>query len=84
MIDRALPFLNSLAEESDGDDSLQNELAESYRKLGEIQGHPYFANVGDVAGGILSFRRSIDIGEKLVSRNPTNQPANFGESNGQL
>ncbi|MBK7511667.1 MAG: serine/threonine protein kinase [Chloracidobacterium sp.] len=73
VIDRALPFLNSLAEESDGDDSLQNELAESYRKLGEIQGHPYFANVGDVAGGILSFRRSIDIGEKLVSRNPTNQ-----------
>ena len=73
VIERALPFLDSLAEESEEDESLQNELAESYRKLGVIQGHPFLPNVGDVAGAIESFRKSIKIGEKLTRLNPANQ-----------
>ncbi len=77
VIERALPFLDSLAEESADDDSLQSELAESYRKLGEIQGHPSFPNIGDVSGGIESFRKSIRIGENLVRRNPGNRDYRF-------
>ncbi len=73
VIERALPFLDRLAAESGEDDSLQDELAQSYRKLGEIQGHPDFPNVGDVAGAIKSFRKSIEMGEKLVLRDPVNQ-----------
>ena len=77
VIERALPFLDSLAAESAHDDSLQNELAESYRKLGEIQGHPTFPNIGDVAGAIESFRKSIRIGTELVRRNPDNHGYRF-------
>ncbi len=77
VIERALPFLDSLAEESADDDSLQNELAESYRKLGEIQGHPTSPNIGDVAGAIESFRKSIRIGTNLVRRNPGNRIYRF-------
>jgi eukaryotic-like serine/threonine-protein kinase len=77
IIDRALPFLDNLAQEAADDDSLQNELAESYRKLGEIQGHPAFPNLGDVSGGIESFRKSIKIGKELVRRNPTNRKYRF-------
>jgi eukaryotic-like serine/threonine-protein kinase len=77
VIDKALPFLDNLAQEAADDDSLQNELAESYRKLGEIQGHPAFPNLGDVGGGIESFRKSIKIGEELVRRNPTSREYRF-------
>ena len=73
VVDRALPFLDNLALEAADDDSLQNELAESYFNLGMIQGHPAFPNIGDVAGGIESFRKSIKIGEEIVRRNPTNR-----------
>lgn len=72
VIDRALPFLDNLALESGDDDSLQSELAESYYNLGMIQGHPSFPNIGDVAGAIGSFRKSITIGEVLVRHEPTN------------
>ncbi len=72
VIDRALPFLDNLALESADDESLQNELAESYYKLGVIQGHPSFPNIGDVAGAIGSFRKSIRIGEELVKHDTTN------------
>lgn len=72
VIERALPYLDNLSQESQGDDSLQNELAESYRRLGMIQGHPLFPNIGDVKGGVESVRKAIKIGEELVKRNPTN------------
>ncbi|MBP6005091.1 MAG: serine/threonine protein kinase [Pyrinomonadaceae bacterium] len=77
VIERALPYLDDLAREAADDDSLQNELAKSYRQLGEIQGHPSFPNIGDVSGGIDSFRKAIVIGNELVSRNPNNREYRF-------
>ena len=77
VIDRALPYLDDLAREAADDDSLQNELAKSYRQLGEIQGHPSFPNIGDVSGGIESFRKAIVIGNELVRRNPANREFRF-------
>jgi hypothetical protein len=34
--------LNNLSQESAADPTLKSELAEAYRRLGEIQGHPSF------------------------------------------
>lgn len=72
VIEKALPFLDNLSKENANDDSLQSEIAESYLKLGMIQGHPSFPNIGDVKGGVESLGKAIKIGEDLVKRNPTN------------
>ncbi len=77
VIGRALPFLDELAQEATDDDSLQNELAESYCNLGEIQGHPSFPNIGDVSGAVESFGKAIRIAGDLVLRDPKNRNYRF-------
>ena len=82
VVSRALEYLNNLSAESAGDDaSLQNELAEAYRRLGEIQGHPSFSNLGDVKGSIESFTRARDIGARLVRDNPADKEYRFNLAN---
>ncbi len=67
MVGRALTYLDSLAAESGGDASLQRELADGYVKVGDAQGHPTSANIGDSAGATLSYDKAIAIGRGLVT-----------------
>jgi serine/threonine protein kinase/Tfp pilus assembly protein PilF len=67
VVKRALEYLNSLAREAGNDRSLLRELATAYQKVGDVQGNPYHSNIGDTAGAIESFRKSLAIREKLVA-----------------
>lgn len=67
VVNESLAYLNSLADESADDPSLQRELAEAYHKLAEIQGVPGGSNLGDKAGAAESFRKAIAIRESLVA-----------------
>ena len=69
---RAREYLDSLAKESGGDDSLLRELATGDPKVGDVQGNPYDSNLGDTAGAIESYRKSLAIREKLAKDNPSN------------
>lgn len=68
IVDRALQYLDSLNNESSGDASLQRELATAYEKVGDIQGNPYFANLGDTEGALASYRKATAIREGLGKR----------------
>jgi tetratricopeptide (TPR) repeat protein/predicted Ser/Thr protein kinase len=46
-VERSLGYLNRLAAESTQDDSLKLEVADGYRRLGDVLGNPYRANLGD-------------------------------------
>ncbi|MGA9772485.1 MAG: protein kinase [Blastocatellia bacterium] len=72
VVKRALEYLNSLAREAGRDHSLLRELATAYQKVGDVQGNPYHSNIGDTEGAIESFRKSLDIREKLVADEPAN------------
>ncbi len=65
LVTRALEYLDSLAEESGDDPSLQRELASAYEKVGDIQGNPYVANLGDTDGALGSYRKALAIREAL-------------------
>ena len=68
LVKRALEYLDSLAQESSGDLTLQGELATAYVKVGDIQGNPFTANLGDIDGALQSYQKSLAIREALLAR----------------
>src|SRR4029077_11331873 len=75
LVKRALEYLNSLAQEAGGDVSLQRELAAAYVKVGNVQGNPDNANLGDTNGALKSYREAQNISGQILSANPTDSEA---------
>jgi len=69
LVGRALEYLDSLSREAKGDVSLQRELAAAYEKIGDVQGQPRQANLGDSAGAESSYRKALAIRESLAAAN---------------
>ena len=59
VVRRALEYLDSLAKESSGDRTLRRELAEAYRRVGDVQGNPFMPNLGDFRGAAESYGKAI-------------------------
>jgi non-specific serine/threonine protein kinase/serine/threonine-protein kinase len=72
LVTRALEYLDSLSQEAKGDASLQRELAVAYLKIGDVQGQPRQASLGDRAGAEASYRKGLAIREALVAADPRN------------
>ena len=68
--DRALHYLDTLSQESAGSPDLQRELATAYERVGDVEGNPYFANLGDTAGAIQSYRKALRIRLDLAGDHP--------------
>jgi eukaryotic-like serine/threonine-protein kinase len=69
--DRALHYLDTLSQESAGSPDLERELATAYERVGDVQGNPYFANLGDTAGAIQSYRKALRILLDLAGDHPS-------------
>lgn len=67
IVTRALEYLDRLAADSSGDDALQLELAGAYLKVGDVQGRPYAANLGDSAGALRSYLKAAEIAAPLAA-----------------
>jgi predicted Ser/Thr protein kinase len=67
LVKDALVYLDKLSRDS-GDASLQRELVEAYVKIGNVQGNPYYPNLGDTAGALASGKKAVTAGERLVAR----------------
>jgi tetratricopeptide (TPR) repeat protein len=57
IVTRALEYLDSLSQGADTP-ALRRDLAVAYRKVGDVQGNPYVANLGDTAGALQSYRKA--------------------------
>jgi tetratricopeptide (TPR) repeat protein len=68
VVSRALQYLDKLSHDPAGGPALQLELAEAYSKIGDVQGKPYTANLGDSAGAIASYTKAAEIASSLVER----------------
>jgi non-specific serine/threonine protein kinase/serine/threonine-protein kinase len=66
VVKRALEYLDSLAREASNDAELQSELATAYERVGNIQGNPNSANLGDPAGALLSYQKALTLREALA------------------
>jgi serine/threonine protein kinase len=65
MVKDGLEYLDNLSAESSDDDTLLRELAAAYEKVGNVQGAPYRANLGDYTGALISQNKALAIRAKL-------------------
>jgi eukaryotic-like serine/threonine-protein kinase len=72
LVSTALEYLERLADEAGDDRDLLSELASAYVRLGDIQGNPYTANLGNTAGALKTYSDALDILRNLVSIEPEN------------
>lgn len=73
LIVKALEYLDSLSREAAGDASLRQELATAYEKMGDVQGRPDGANIGDTASALASYRKSLALRESVLASDPGNR-----------
>jgi len=67
IVERAVEYLDSLVQESRGDPSLQRELAAAYKRIGDVQGGPFAANVGDTTAALKSYQKALEIRQSLLA-----------------
>lgn len=72
LVKRALEYLDSLAAEAGSDVTLQRELADAYEKIGDVQGNPYGANLGDFAGAAATAAKLVEIRQAIYDRQRSN------------
>jgi eukaryotic-like serine/threonine-protein kinase len=70
LVRRALVYLDNLAAESRENTPLEMELAGAYLRIGDVQGLPYRANLGDTAGALASYRKALRIVSDVAEREP--------------
>ena len=66
MVRTASEYLAGLAREAGGDLGLQRELAGAFVKVGDAQGHPTSANIGETAAARASYERAIEIASAVL------------------
>lgn len=65
IVDDALNYLDNLRQDSDGEIELERDLVKAYLKVGEVQIGLVGGNLGDSTGALESFRKAVEIAEKL-------------------
>ncbi len=72
IVDRALQYLDALANEAKGNLPLQRELAAAYQRVGDVQGGFRAANLGDTSGSLKSYRTALSILASVATADPNN------------
>ncbi|MDQ2950412.1 MAG: serine/threonine protein kinase, partial [Acidobacteriota bacterium] len=70
LVTEAVDYLKRLAKVAAGDVSVQLELFEGYLKVGDRQGNPNVADLGNLAGAKESYSKALRAAEDLRARNP--------------
>ncbi len=70
LVTQSLKYLNSLADESTDDLTLQGELAAAYEKVGVLQGDSRKPSLGDFRGAIASLEKAQRIRRRLLGNDP--------------
>jgi non-specific serine/threonine protein kinase/serine/threonine-protein kinase len=71
LVRRALEYIESLSVEERDDPELRRELAAAYRKIGDIQGNPREAHLGDLDGALESYRHAESLLAALAADDTT-------------
>lgn len=63
-------YLDALAAEAQDDVSLRRELAQAYLKLGDVQGDPFSASLGDLDAARVSYLQARALAEAVLASSP--------------
>jgi eukaryotic-like serine/threonine-protein kinase len=75
VVRKALDYLSRLEDQTAGDASLQKDLVRAYLRVGDIQGSPITANLGDVQGALESYAKAQRIALDLRRSRPRDPEA---------
>lgn len=75
LVERSLEYLRSLEASSGKDLTLKWELAEAYKRIGDAQGNPEAANLGDSAGALDSYARARGLLHQITAADRGNVTA---------
>jgi non-specific serine/threonine protein kinase/serine/threonine-protein kinase len=67
LVTRALEYLDKLARDAGDRADLRRELAAAYVRVGDVQGRPLTANLGDTAGAMASYQKAVALYESLAA-----------------
>jgi eukaryotic-like serine/threonine-protein kinase len=68
LVENGLAYLEGIAPEAQHEPALQVELANGYRNIGDIQGRPGLASLGDPQGALKSYGRAIALLAPVLAR----------------
>jgi len=77
LVARGMQYLDALSKESAGDASLERDVGEAYVRVGDIQGNPAVANIGDAPAALASYQKARTVLKSAVARNPGDLRANL-------
>jgi eukaryotic-like serine/threonine-protein kinase len=72
MVKDSLEYLDKLSIDGETDPDLQSEIATAYQKVGDVQGNPFSANLGNQEGAQESFQKALSIRQMLFENDQTN------------
>ncbi len=67
LLKNATEYLDSLASEAGNEASLLRDLATGYERIGDLQGHYGYANLGDTRGGLVNYEKALNIRARLAA-----------------
>ena len=75
VVTRALQYLDSLAREASGDVELTRELAQSYLRVGDVQGLYFESNLGRIPEARASFEKAVALFTEVSRARPSDAGA---------
>jgi non-specific serine/threonine protein kinase/serine/threonine-protein kinase len=70
LVQKGLAYLDTLAQDAAADRGLQLELASAYLAVGDVQGDPNSASLGDLKGALVSYRKAERILDAALAADP--------------
>jgi tetratricopeptide (TPR) repeat protein len=70
VVETGLRYYDTLVKEAKGNRALLEETARGYDRMGDVQGNPYYPNLGDSAGAMDSYEKARAIREKISDPSP--------------
>ncbi len=70
LVRQTLGYLDRLDREAGKDPVFKRELGMAYVRVGEVQGRPYTANLGDVEGALASYRKGVERLQEALAEKP--------------
>jgi hypothetical protein len=70
VVETGLKYFDTLVREAQGNRGLLEEIARGYDRLGNVQGNPYEANLGDFPGALQAYRKAQAIRDKISDPSP--------------
>ena len=78
LVSKGLDYLDRLSRDAGDRPDLKREMAGAYVKVGDVQGRPFNANLGDTAGARASYDKAVALYESLRART-TRDPSLYRE-----